>query len=245
LWPYQPRLEPPPEKSQDTDGGRDQDTEQLFRMTIVGGYIDLDTWKRREHFHLFRGYDRPHFSTTAAVDVSACYEASRGADGASFTLAMLFAAMHAASGIEAFRLRLRDGGVWCHDAIGIGCTVARPDRTFGFAYFAHEPSFARFAAEGAGELDRARASTTLADDRESDDATLHASVLPWIRFTSFTNAMRREDSVPKLTFGKRYAEGGAWYVPVCVEVHHALVDGVDVGEFFARLEELLARPLAG
>jgi chloramphenicol O-acetyltransferase type A len=208
----------------------------------VGRIIDLETWSRREHFLLFRDYDRPHFSITAAVDVSACYAASRGGEGASFTLAMLFAAMQAANAVEAFRLRLREDGVWCHEAIGIGCTVARPDRTFGFAYFAHETSFARFADEGKREMERARTSTTLSDEREADDATLHATVLPWIRFTSFTNAMRREDSVPKLTFGKRYAEGGAWYVPVCVEVHHALVDGIDVGDFFEQLQDRLAQP---
>lgn len=207
--------------------------------------IDLDTWKRRQHFLLFRDYDRPHFSTTAAVDVSACHAASRGGQGASFTLAILFHAMQAANEVEAFRLRLREDGVWCHDAVGIGCTVLRPDRTFGFAYFAHETSFARFAADGEREMERARAGTTLGDEREADDATLHATVLPWVRFTSFTNAMRREDSVPKLTFGRRYAEGGAWYVPVCVEVHHALVDGIDVGDFFGRFEDRLARPPAG
>lgn len=205
--------------------------------------IDLDTWRRREHFLLFRDYDRPHFSITAAVDVSACYEASRGGEGTSFTLAMLFAAMTAANAVEAFRLRLREDRAWCHDAVGIGCTVARPDRTFGFSYFTHETSFARFAADGEREMERARTGATLGDEREADDATLHATVLPWIRFTSFTNAMRRDDSVPKLTFGKRYAEGGAWYVPVCVEVHHALVDGIDVGDFFERFQDLLTRPL--
>ncbi len=209
--------------------------------TSVGRYVDVDTWKRREHFHLFRGYDQPHFSTTAAVDVTAAYTASRD-EGTSFTLAMLFAAMTAANAVQAFRLRLRDDGVWCHDAVGIGCTVLRPDRTFGFAYFAHETSFARFAAEGARELERARAGTALGDAREADDATVHATVLPWIRFTSFTNAMRRDDAVPKLTFGQRYAEGGAWHVPVCVEVHHALVDGIDVGDFFRHLQDVLARP---
>lgn len=211
----------------------------------MGRYIDLDEWRRREHFLLFRDYDRPHFSVTAAVDVSACYAGSRGGEGASFTLAMLFAAMRAANTVEALRLRLREDRVWCHDAVGIGCTVLRPDRTFGFTYFEPETSFARFAAEGKREMERARSATSLADERETDDATLHASVLPWVRFTAFTNAMRREDSVPKLTFGKRYAEGGAWYVPVCVEVHHALVDGIDVGDFFERFQDLLARPLPG
>jgi len=207
----------------------------------VGGTIDLDTWARREHFLLFRDFEKPHFSVTATVDVSACYAASRG-EGASFTLAVMFAAMQAANAVEAFRLRIRGDQVWRHDAVGIGCTVLRPDRTFGFSYFAHEPSFARFAAEGTIEMERARTGTTLADERETDDATLHATVLPWIRFTSFTNAMRREDSVPKLTFGKRYAEGDAWSMPVCVEVHHALVDGIDVGEFFEQLQDRLGHP---
>ncbi|HEU4557640.1 MAG TPA: CatA-like O-acetyltransferase [Longimicrobium sp.] len=211
----------------------------------MGSYIDLDTWRRRPHFLLFRDYDRPHFSTTAAVDVSACYAASRGGEGTSFTLATLFAAMHAANGVEAFRLRLRGDRVWRHDAVAIGCTVLRPDRTFGFAYFAHETSFSRFAAAGKIEMERARTATTLGDEREADDAILHSSVLPWIRFTSFTNAIRRDDSVPKLVFGKRYAEGGAWYMPVCVEVHHALVDGLDVGDFFAGFQDLIARPLPG
>jgi len=211
----------------------------------MGRYVDLEGWRRRPHFLLFRDYERPHFSVTAPVDASALYAASRESEGTSFTLGMLFAAMHAANAVEAFRLRLRGERVWCHDTLGIGCTVLRPDRTFGFSYFAHESSFARFAADGRTEMQRARAATTLADEREADDATLHATVLPWVRFTSFTNAMRREDSVPKLTFGRRYAEGGARLVPVCVEVHHALVDGIDVGDFFERFQNLLAQPLPG
>ena len=212
----------------------------------MGHFIDLGRWARREHFHLFRGYDRPHFSVSTDLDVTALYEASRHPEGPSFFLATIFAGMHAASATEAFRLRVRGDRVWCHDTVSIGCTVLRPDRTFGFGYFPHEPSFARFAAEGRAELERARAGTVLLDDeREEDDAYLHSTVLPWIRFTSFTNALRRDDSVPKLVFGKRFAAGDTWRMPVAVEVHHALVDGIDVGEFLERFQDLLAPPPHG
>ncbi len=212
----------------------------------MGHYIDLDRWARREHFLLFRGYDRPHFSVATEVDVTALYEASRRPQGPSFFLGTLFAAMHAASATEAFRLRIRGERVWCHDMVAIGCTVLRPDRTFGFGYFPHESTFAAFAEQGRAEAERARAGTALLDDaREEDDAYLHGTVLPWIRFTSFTNALRREDSVPKLVFGKRSAAGAAWRMPVAVEVHHALVDGIDVGEFMERFQDLLAQPRQG
>jgi chloramphenicol O-acetyltransferase type A len=209
----------------------------------VGHYIDLDGWSRRAHFLLFCGYGRPHFSVTSEVDVSSLYSASRLPEGPSFIPGALFAALHAVNAIEAFRLRIREDRVWCHATVGIGCTVLRPDRTFGFAYFPHEISFSKFAAQGRAELERARADTNRLDERAEDDAWIHSTVLPWVRFTSFTNAQRREDSVPKLTFGQRYEVGGTWRMPVAVEVHHALVDGVDVGEFLERFQEVLAQPL--
>ena len=209
----------------------------------MGHYIDLDRWSRRSHFLLFRDYDRPHFSITADVDVSRLYAASREPDGPSFVLGVLFAAQHAANSIEAFRLRLRGDRVWCHDAVGIGCTVARPDRSFGFGYFPWEESFARFAEQGRAEIESAKSHTVLLDERATDDSWLHSTFLPWIRFTSFANANRRDMSVPKLAFGQRHEQGGAWLMPVAVEVHHALVDGVDVGDFLERFQQILARPI--
>ena len=205
----------------------------------MGNYIDLDGWSRRSHFQLFRDYDRPHFSIAADVDVSRLYAASREPGGPSFVLGILFAAMHAANETEAFRLRIRDDRVWLHETVGIGCTVARPDRSFGFGYFPWETSFPAFAAHGRAEMDRARDGTDLLDERAYDDSWLHSTVLPWIRFTSFANANRRDMSVPKLAFGQRYQRDGAWLMPVAVEVHHALVDGLDVGDFLRSLQQRL------
>ena len=65
-------------------------------------------------------------------------------------------------------------------------------------------------------------------------------------FTSFSHARNwgREDSVPKIAFGKFVKETDRVLLPISVEVHHALVDGVHVGRFFTRLEEALANPEA-
>jgi chloramphenicol O-acetyltransferase type A len=211
----------------------------------VGHYIDLDTWPRRAHYGLFRDYDRPHFSIAADVDVSRLYAASREPDGPSFVLGVLFSALRAVNAVEAFRLRIRGEQVWRHEQAGIGCTVARPDRSFGFGYFPWQPDFSAFAQHGRAEIDRAKAGGELLDPRADDDYWTHSTFLPWIRFTSFTNANRREMSVPKLAFGQRHERDGAWLMPVAVEVHHALVDGIDVGEFFQSFQTFLNAPLAG
>jgi chloramphenicol O-acetyltransferase type A len=51
-----------------------------------------------------------------------------------------------------------------------------------------------------------------------------------------------EESVPKIVFGRRHGDPGAERMPVSVEVHHALVDGLHVGEFFRRFQEHLDDP---
>jgi chloramphenicol O-acetyltransferase type A len=209
----------------------------------VGEYIDLESWNRRDLYTLFMEYDRPHFSVTAEVDVTSHYAASREAAGPSFVLGVLFAALHAANSIEAFRIRIREEGIFRHERVGIGSTVARANRTFGFGYFEWEESFSRFQSAGRAELDRARDDVLVIDPRRRNDAWIHSTFLPWIRFTAFANAHRRDLSNPKLAFGQRFQRDGAWLMPVSVEVHHALVDGLDVGEFLQRFQQILAAPL--
>jgi chloramphenicol O-acetyltransferase type A len=73
----------------------------------------------------------------------------------------------------------------------------------------------------------------------SGDDIIYHSVLPWLRFTSFANALPGDDSIPRIVFGRVVREGGRMKMPVAVEVHHALVDGADVGKFFERYAEEL------
>jgi len=75
---------------------------------------------------------------------------------------------------------------------------------------------------------------------------IHFTTLPWVSFTSFAHARKHDpgDSVPKVAFGKFTEEGGRVLLPISVEVHHALMDGLHVGRYLTRLEEALAEPEA-
>jgi chloramphenicol O-acetyltransferase type A len=48
--------------------------------------------------------------------------------------------------------------------------------------------------------------------------------------------------VPKISFGKFIKENDRTLMPFSVEVHHSLMDGLHVGRYIARIEELLAQP---
>jgi chloramphenicol O-acetyltransferase type A len=84
------------------------------------------------------------------------------------------------------------------------------------------------------------------DGRPYDDALVHGSTVPWLAFTGLMHARRlgaAADSTPKIVFGKhtRRADGGA-SVPVSIEAHHALVDGLHVSRVFEALEARFLEP---
>ncbi|MGZ7230851.1 CatA-like O-acetyltransferase, partial [Streptococcus pyogenes] len=70
-------------------------------------------------------------------------------------------------------------------------------------------------------------------------ATVHMTALPWLAFTAFTHARGSGDDRPKIAFGRFKEEGGRLLLPVCVDVHHALCDGVHVGRFFEAFQAQL------
>jgi chloramphenicol O-acetyltransferase type A len=206
-----------------------------------GRWIDIDQWKRRQHYDLYRSLPHPWWGLTAEVDVTWLWDAC-AREKRSFFLASSFAALGALNATEAFRLRIRPEGVWCHDEVGLSPTVMRDDETFRFSRLAPRPTFDEFEAESRVVMDRARQQDALEVD--PDDAAVYSSALPWIRFTSFTNPFEGPmDSIPRLVFGKAAREGVSRRMPVGVEVHHALVDGLDVARFLQRFEAALAHPL--
>ena len=211
-------------------------------MKSGGGFVDLDSWRRRDHYLWFRSYERPFFSVTVEVDVTAAWNRSRKRGAPSFFLTSLFPMLKASNEVEAFRLRLRPRGVWRHDRVAVGPTVLRSDQTFGFARLELTSTLTEFVTHGQAAVSHAHAQTGLQERKNTGDDIVFHSVLPWLRFTSFSNALPGNDSIPRIVFGRCEADRRRVKMPVAVEVHHALVDGLDVARFFekftAHLEDL-------
>lgn len=206
-------------------------------------YLDLERWNRRAHFELFRGYDHPFFNLCAPLEVTALRAVTGGDTGRSFFLSALWLSLAAANAVEPFRYRLRGDRVLVHEVIHGSGTILRPDGTFGFAYLDFDPDFGRFHQRAATEVERVRASREVEPAAGRDDL-IHYSAIPWVAFTSFAHArhLAEGDSVPKIVFGKVYPDGAAEKMPVSVELHHALADGLDAGRFFEALAAAFSAP---
>jgi chloramphenicol O-acetyltransferase type A len=69
--------------------------------------------------------------------------------------------------------------------------------------------------------------------------TFSISSLPWVSFTEFNLKLSNgEYLLPIITGGKYFSDGKAVFLPVSLQVHHAVCDGYHVGMFLNGLQEL-------
>jgi chloramphenicol O-acetyltransferase type A len=70
------------------------------------------------------------------------------------------------------------------------------------------------------------------------------SAIPWVTFTSVMHPIHLHpiDSVPRIAWGKFFTEGSALKMPLSVQVHHALADGIHVGRYYTQVQEYLDQP---
>lgn len=207
-------------------------------------YLDLETWPRRDLFEYYRHFDKPYFNVCTRLDVTNLLSALRARKDTSVSLAYHYFALRTANEIEPFHYRLRDGKVVVHDVIHGGTTILLPDESFGLAYFQYDPDFPKFYEAASLAVAEALAKGGGLKLEESDDDRLHFTTLPWISFTSFSHARnwKREESATKIAFGKFTEEDGRTCLPISVEVHHALMDGLHVGRFLSRMQDALNTP---
>ena len=204
--------------------------------------VDIQSWPRREHFMAYNASANPHFTLCASLDVTAFHQAVKQS-GSSFTVAMAYALSRAANAIPEFRYRIRGEIVVEHDAVHPSITILRPDDLFTFCTIEYSEEFADFAARARERIAYAQEHPTLKDEQGRDDF-LFMTALPWVSFTAFvfTGHLHPAPSIPQFAWGKRFEEGNLTKIPLGVEVHHALVDGVHVGRFYEQVQDYFYRP---
>lgn len=213
--------------------------------SVVGGRqkIDLETWERRASFDFFRSFTEPYHGVCLRVDCTETYTYAKQ-HGLSVFLSLLHRSLVAAHRVENFRTRIVEGSVWRYEQIHGASAVGRANGTIGFGHYWFRPRIADFVREASIELDRVR----LRDDieRHPEVNVIRYSVLPWFDFTSISHArdFSREDSAPRITFGKITEADGRCTMPVSIHVHHALVDGLHVAQFVEKFQHSLDAPNA-
>jgi len=202
--------------------------------------IDLETWPRASQFWHFRTYDRPHYATTARVDVTKVI--AQKPNGVSPYRASLYAIGSGLNAAPELRMRFQGDVVTEYDRLSLSMPVPTESGSFAYGYVPWCADFARFDADCAAELAAKAKATDLDPNHAGEGAVAYVSCMPWMDYTALNNAMPGpDDCIPRVGWGKIVDHGGRWDMAMTLEVHHALVDGAHVGAFFDAVQAALDR----
>lgn len=204
--------------------------------------IDLATWPRRQHFELYHSMTYPHFSLCANVDIQIWYQAIK-ARQARLSTSLTFVFARAANEQVAFRWRIRGDSVVEHDRVDPSPTVLLDDDLFSFCVIPYRADYHEFSALAEAKVAEVKANPTISDEPGQDNL-LYMTSIPWVSFTSMMHPVHLNpiDSVPRISWGKHTLEGQSRLMPVAVQVHHGLMDGLHVGRFYERVQAILDHP---
>jgi chloramphenicol O-acetyltransferase type A len=199
-------------------------------------HIDLETWPRREHFRIYNDLGYPHFNLCANVDMTEFHTAVKQR-GISFTVATVYILARAANAIPEFRYRIRGEKVVEHEIVHPATTILNDDDLFSFCFFNYTEDFPSFAAEAAEQIAHVKEHPLVEDEPGKDDLLFMTSI-PWVSFTGCVHPLKLypADSVPRFAWGKFFEDGTSMKMPLSAQGHHALMDGVHAGKFYAEVQ---------
>ena len=156
---------------------------------------------------------------------------------------MVYVIARAANAIPEFRQRIREGGAVEHEIVHPASTIMAEGDLFTFCTFEYLEDFYLFAARAAEQIACVKEDPTVENEVGRDDL-LYMTAIPWVSFTSFMHPLllNPADSVPRFAWGKFFEEGKSLKMPLSVQGHHALMDGLHVGRFYSEVQAYLDDP---
>ena len=202
--------------------------------------IDWERYPRRAHFEYFHAMPDPYAGVTAQVELTPFFTVCRR-DRLPFFLSFLYCAGRAANAVPQLRQRIVDGRPGEFSTCDTSHTVMREDGTYSYCRLNCMQPFEDYLPAALTAQAQAKACGGL-DDGEDALSLLFVSSLPWINYAALRQPTPvPADSNPRLTWGRYGEENGKILMPVTLLVNHALVDGSHIAQFYAALDEALAR----
>lgn len=199
--------------------------------------IEKERWPRRDLFRFYEKFDNPCFNISVSLEAGQLHACAKER-GQSFFLLCLYAILRAANMVPQMRQRVLNGNIVEYDAIAVMTPIMTGGEMFRQVWCEYAPTFDAFAAQAAPKVTEAKGGAPLVMEEHGEDF-LCASCLPWVHFSSVTQAEYTfGQTVPILAWGM--LKNGL--IPVSCKFNHAFVDGLHASRFFAGIEKGFANP---
>jgi len=206
---------------------------------MTGRIVELATWPRAEQFHFFRTFERPHYATTVRMNVSNLMARRKVQNISPFRHAIyaIGTGLHA---VPELCMRFQNDTVTRYDRLQLSPTIPLDNGDFRYTYLQFDPDRGAFDSHTKAKIEEVRAGVPLNANDGSIHDVAYLSCLPWLDYSSLDNALpNANDCIPRISWGKIVPKNNGFDMAMTIQVHHALVDGRQVGQFFDSTQKAL------
>lgn len=204
--------------------------------------IDLDTWARKEHFEHYLTHVPCTYSMTTKLDITPLVEA-----GVTLYPTMLYLLTGAVNRYGEFRMALdEEGKLGCYSDMHPCYTVFHKDsETFSKLWTEYDPDYEAFCRAYRRDLEEFGNVHRMMAKPGVPANTFPVSMVPWESFDGFQLNLQKgyDYLLPIFTMGKYTRKEGRVWLPISIQVHHAVCDGFHVCRFLDTLREMIEGPL--
>lgn len=200
--------------------------------------IDRKNWPRNEYYEHYFNNVPCTYSMTVKLDITRIRK-----EKVKLYPAMLYNLTTIVNRHEEFRTAInRDGELGIYREMIPSYTVFHKDtETFSNLWTAYDPDFKKFCIEYENDLRQYGNQQGMTGKPNPPENLFTVSMIPWSTFEGFNLNLQRgyQYLIPIFTMGKYYQECGKTWLPLAVQVHHAVCDGFHICRFVNELQELI------
>lgn len=198
--------------------------------------INMETWERREFYEHFINEVVCTYSAVVNIDITRL-------KGQKLYPAMIWLLTKTVNDMPEFRTVLTPDGPGIYDDMHPMYTVFNKEKkTFSgiWSYFSED--YEEFLKSYEADAEEYSKSTRYAPKDDTPANSFNISMVPWLEFTGFNINVFDDGKflLPIFTMGKFFERDGKRFLPLAIQVHHAVCDGYHMGAFVERLQEYVA-----
>ncbi|EJD6375276.1 type A chloramphenicol O-acetyltransferase [Providencia huaxiensis] len=202
--------------------------------------FNVDTWQRKEHFHVYDQLINCGFSLTTKINITSLKK-QIDSTNYSFYPVIIYLLSQVANTYDEFKLAKKNGELILWDKINPSFTIFHQEtEIFSALWCEYSDDICQFMENYHQQLILYKDNPKLSPQPIQADNLFYISSLPWVEFDSFNLNISdiTKNFAPIFTIGKFYSENDTLLLPLAVQVHHAVCDGFHVGRFLMRLQKL-------
>lgn len=200
--------------------------------------IDQKTWKRKEYFeHYFT-----HVPCTYSMTVNLAITGLKMTKKKVYP-SLLYGLTKLVNYHEEFRMTITENG-----AVGIFSDMMpcytvfhKETETFSNIWTEYSDNYTEFCDRYMEDLIRYGNVERMMAKPNPPVNTFPVSMIPWATFEGFNLNLQNgyDYLLPVFSFGKYYEKHGEYFIPLSIQVHHAVCDGFHICRFVNELQELI------